>query len=154
MRIGFRGLFGLSIGLSMLLLANLVWAQPSTSLEAWKIAVAAPDGILRLSGRGHGAYHRGYACADFAAAKAVVGAIPVRTQGRPLAPLQAAALTRALRVYGCRPAVGQFQVVTLGPEVEIDHGVEATEFWTALDARAGSRAVGLVFDSSPYAMRP
>lgn len=154
MRIGFRGPFSLSIGLSLLLLSNLVWAQPSASLEAWKIAVAAPDGILRLSERGDGAYHRGYACADFAAAKSVVGAIPVMTQDSALAPLQAAALTRALRVHGCRPAVGHFQVVALGPEVEIDHGVEAAEFWTALDARAGRRAVGLVFDSSPYAIRP
>lgn len=155
MRIGFRGLVSLSIGLSMLmLLSNLVWAQPGASREAWKIAVAAPDGILRLSGWAHGAYHRGYACADFAAAKAVVGAIPVRTQSRPSPPTQSAALTRALRAHGCRPAVGEFQVVALGPEVEIDHGVEAAEFWTALDARAGPRAVGLVFDASPYAIRP
>lgn len=151
MRIGSQGLFSLSIGLSMLmLLSNLVWAQPGGSLEAWKIAVAGPDGILGLSGEGPG----GYACADFAAAKAVVSAIPVRAQSRPLAPMQAAALARALRVHGCRPAVGQFQVVALGPEVEIEHGVEVAEFWTALDARAGPRAVGLVFDSSPYAIRP
>lgn len=155
MRISSRGLFSLSIGLStLMLLSHFVWAQPGGSLEAWKIAVAAPDGILRLSGRTHGAYHRGYACADFAAAKAVVSAIPVRAQSRPLAPMQAAALARALRVHGCRPAVGQFQVLALGPEVEIDHGVEAAEFWTALGARAGPRAVGLVFDSSPYAIRP
>lgn len=49
--------------------------------------------------------------------------------------------------------MGTFTVVGLGPEAEIDHGVEAVEFWTALDARSGSASVGLVFDSSPYALR-
>lgn len=128
-------------------------AEPQSALDAWKAETGAPDGVVRLSGRSHNGYHRAYSCADFGTASAVVRAIPrTGAQGRsPVA--QSLALRRALRQRGCRPAVGTFRVVAIGPETEINHGMEAAEFWTALDARSGSRSVGLVFDSSPYALR-
>lgn len=150
----FRYPAGLAVGLAaVLMLSGPVSAQPQTALDAWKQQVGAADGILRLTGQAHGGYHRAYVCRDFGTASAVVRAIPRAGASGNSATVQSLALQRALRQRNCRPAVGRFRVVALGPETEIDHGVEAAEFWTALDARARTGPVGLVFDSSPYAIR-
>lgn len=149
---GYRS--GLSLALAAVVAAcGSALAQPQAALEAWKTEVGAPDGIVTLTGRSHDGYYRAYVCADFDTASAVVRTVPL-TGARGRSPAaQSAALQQALRRQGCRPAVGTFRVVALGTEAEINHGVEAAEFWTALDARSGSISVGLVFDSSPYALR-
>lgn len=121
---------------------------PLQSLAQWRIEMGAPDGVITLSGKPHRGYHRAYQCARFAVARAVVTAVP---SGRSTA--QTAALKVALRRHGCTPARGTYQVHAVGREVEINHGPEASENWTALDAMTASgRRVGLVFDSSPYAI--
>jgi hypothetical protein len=130
-------------------------AQPTSGLDiaSWGTTVGAPNGDLLLSGTSHRGYYRAYHCARFADARAVIAAIPPPKQPRVTARAQTAAMRSALKRLRCMPASGTYQVTGLGPEVEINHGFEASENWTALEALAtGGRTVGLVFDSSPYAI--
>lgn len=129
--------------------------QPTSDLDiaSWGAMVGAPNGDLSLSGTSHRGYYRAYHCARFADARAVVAAIPHGKQPRITAHAQTAAMRAALKRLRCTPASGAYHVTGLGPEVEINHGFEASENWTALEALAASgRTVGLVFDSSPYAI--
>ena len=138
--------------------APLAHAQSGTdrtpqSLEDWKTETAAPDGKVSLSGRNHKGYYRAYACLRFDVAEAVVAAIPDRHKIRTSVKGQDAAMAAALRRNNGVPAKGQYRVTAVGHEVEIDRGSEAQEYWTALTAvEASGRTIGLVFDSSPFAI--
>lgn len=62
-------------------------------------------------------------------------------------------MAASLRKNDCVPAKGQYQVTLVGRKIEIDRGTEAQEYWTALMAvNASGRTIGLVFDSSPFAI--
>lgn len=141
-------------------LASLVspaTAQTGTSiqpLEQWMIEVGAPGGVVKLSGKPHRGYYRAYECSHFAAAEAVVGAILDGHHRRVTSHAQTAMLKSALRRFTCSPARGAYRVNRIGREVEINHGQESSENWTALSASTASNVqVGLVFDSSPYAIK-
>lgn len=127
--------------------------RPPQSLDDWKIENAAPDGKVALTGRNHDGYYRAYVCPRFDLAEAVVAAIPERGGPGTTVQGQDAAMAAALRQNKCKPTRGTYQVSGVGHEVEIDRGPEAQEYWTALAARdASGRVIGLVFDSSPFAM--
>ncbi len=123
--------------------------EPTQTLEEWQIEVGVPDGILQLSGQQHGFYYRAYHCPSFDIAQSIVAMLAEADAGaRPIA------MDVAMEEQNCRPAKGEYQVLILGGEVEITRGFEAQEYWTALDVRAGNgNAAGLIFDSSPYAIR-
>lgn len=138
--------------------APLVHAQDGSgrtpqSLEDWKIENAAPDGKVSLAGRNHDGYYRAYACPRFDLAEAVVAAIPDRSKTGATVKVQDAAMVAALHKNQCAPAKGLYRVTAVGHEIEIDRGPEAQEYWTALTAvDASGRTIGLVFDSSPFAI--
>ncbi len=125
------------------------------SLDDW-IGVPAhtQDGRIRLTGRKHGTYHRGYRCPTPEAATAVVSAVEVARKRGTTAEQQRAVLLRALPRHGCAAAArGDYVPLALGPMVSIDVGYEANEDWTALRVRTPvGREAGLVFDASVYAM--
>ncbi|MBR0781075.1 hypothetical protein [Bradyrhizobium iriomotense] len=138
--------------------APLVHAQSGSrltlqSLEAWKVENAVPDGKVSLSGRSHEGYYRAYACPRFDLAEAVVAAIPDRGKIRTTVKRRDAVMAAALHNNNCVPAKGLYRVTAVGHEIEIDRGSEAQEYWTALTAvDASGRTIGLVFDSSPFAI--
>lgn len=107
---------------------------------------------IRLSGRSFDGYYRAYACPSFAAARAVIGAIPAPLERPGTVRRQVAAMKSALSRQHCAAAKGTFRILDAGEEVMINHGYEAEESWIALAASgAKGRKLGLVFDASPYA---
>jgi len=122
---------------------------------AW-LAIHVPDGpngAVTFSGRSHKGYYRAYACPDVAAATSVIAAIPDSTTQRATAAQQGVALKNALQAQKCAPAKGRYRIALIGAQAEINHGVEASEEWTAISAvDSEGRTIGLVFDASVYAI--
>ncbi len=142
--------------------ATLVGAQAQAALDKdAQIAVEKVSeganidprtGSIRLSGKSDAGYIRAYACPSFAAARKVVSAIPASDERRGEAAQQVSAMRIALRRQGCAPAKGTFRLIAAGPEVLINHGYEAEEYWLALKAvNIHGKDLGLIFDTSPYA---
>lgn len=115
------------------------------------VNIDARTGEIRLSGRSDKGYYRAYACPSFAAARAVIGAVPRPNERRGTVARQVAAMRATLRRQGCSPARGRFRVTALGAEVWINHGYEAEENWVAVNANnVRGSALGLIIDVSPY----
>ena len=115
------------------------------------VNIDARTGEIRLSGRSDKGYYRAYACPSFAAARAVIGAVPRPNERRGTVARQVAAMRAALRRQNCSPARGSFRATALGPDVWINHGYEAEENWVAVAAsNVRGDALGLVIDASPY----
>ncbi len=126
--------------------------QSDIELEQFKIEIGEPDGVLTFTGRASRGYYRAYACPTFLVAESVVEA----TRGAQIRQPSASAQRKSMNVYlqrnRCKPAKGKFRILGKGREVEINHGQEASEYWTALKVSTiEGQEMGLVFDASPYA---
>ncbi len=126
--------------------------QSDAELEQFKIEIGQPNGVLVFTGRASRGYHRAYACPNFLVAESVVEA----TRGAQVRQRSASAQRKSLNNYlqrnHCKPAKGKFRILAKGREVEINHGQEASEYWTALKVSTiEGQETGLVFDASPYA---
>jgi hypothetical protein len=137
-------------------LAALAGAAGATVQDEWSQwqAIHAPQGFVTLTGRKNKAYYRAYVCPSAKQADAVVYAVAYVTQRGNYVPAQVAAMKAALARQRCKPAPrGRYRIEALLGDTEIDHGFEASETWSSLKARSPSGApIGLVYDSSPYAI--
>ena len=131
-------------------------SAPLRTPDAAWLAIHVPDGpggAVTFSGRNHKGYYRAYACPDVAAATSVIAAIPDATTQRTTAAQQSVALKNALQAQKCTPAKGRYRIALIGAQADINHGVEASEEWTAISAvDPDGRTAGLVFDASVYAI--
>lgn len=115
------------------------------------VAIDARTAQIQLSGKRFKSYYRAYACPNFAAASAVVSAIPKSADRSGTVARQVAAMRTALGKQGCTPARGSFWIMALGNNVRIDHGYEAEENWVAAQAHNKyGQELGLIIDTSPY----
>lgn len=110
------------------------------------------QGMIPLSGKKHGDYHRGYRCPSYEAATFVVSIVEKAHLHEKKPKVLRATLLRSLAGQACEPAAaGQYRPLQLGNVSQIDNGPEAGEEWTALRVQAPDGAeIGLVYDASIY----
>ncbi len=123
-------------------------------LAAWMAAPGhARDGMIELTGKPHGDYHRGYRCPSYEAATFVVSIVEKAHLHEKKPEDLRATLLRSLSGGNCVPApAGRYRPLQLGNVSVIDNGPEAEEEWTALHVTApGGEEIGLVYDASVFA---
>ncbi len=132
-------------------------ASAQDSREALQNWIGDPShgtfqGMVRLSGKKHGDYHRGYRCPSYEAATFVVSIVEKAHLHEKRPKALRATLLRSLAGQGCQPAAaGHYRPLQLGNVSAIDNGPEAGEQWTALRVQAPDGAeTGLVYDASVY----
>lgn len=143
--------------LVLLFTSDFACAQDSEkALQEW---IGDPShrtfqGTIRLSGKTHGDYHRGYRCPSYEAATFVVSIVEKAHLHEKKPKALRATLLRSLAGQGCKPAAaGRYRPLQLGNVSQIDNGPEAGEEWTALRVQAPDGAeIGLVYDASIYAI--
>ncbi|MES2986828.1 MAG: hypothetical protein V4808_02880 [Pseudomonadota bacterium] len=137
----------------LVILAAPAGAAAQESWGEWK-SIHAPQGFVTLTGRKHKDYYRAYLCPSAKRADAVIYAIARVAQRGDYVPQQVAAMKVALARQRCKPAAkGRYRVEDLLGDTQIDHGFEASENWSSLKARSATGSpIGLVYDSSPYAI--
>ena len=139
-----RNLFLLS---ALALTGSPAFADP-TALAEFKTMFAA-DGVLQLWGQDDKGYSGGWACPDFAVARTVVALLQPGDDPKA----KDLAFARIRIKAGCIAAKGQYLVTDAAPDLAmVNWGYEAEDAWQALQATdSAGRAVGLVFNASPYA---